>query len=235
MALNFAYSQTIIPAIDFTELQKFEDILRETANHDRVGGYKIGATIGLLHGLPKLVSLAKKYTSKALIYDHQKAGTDIPDTGKAFTKMLKDIGIDALIIFPLSGPEAQKAWINSAGEVGLPIIAGGYMTHKAFVVSDGGYIADSATESMYTVSAENKITDFVVPGNKPDVIGKIRNLLVSKGVDPTFYSPGFINQGGNVSEAAKAAGAKWHAIIGRAIYESNNISKTVSDLTAELK
>lgn len=225
--------QSIIPACDVTELSRFEEIVRETQSISKIGAYKISAVLGLKYSIPKIVEVARKYTDKPLIYDHQKAGTDIPDTGKDFIKVLKESGIDALIIFPLSGPVAQLAWINYANEIGLPIISGGYMTHKGFVSSDGGYITDEAPEEMYSLSAKNGVIDFVVPGNKPDIIIKIKSLLVNLGVFPTFYSPGFVSQGGIISEAAIAAGANWHAIVGRAIYESKDIKNTVLNLISQ--
>ncbi len=227
-------TQSIIPACDVVDLSRFEEIVRETHQITKIGAYKISAVLGLKYSIPKIVKVARKYTDKPLIYDHQKAGTDIPDTGRDFINVLKKSGIDALIIFPLSGPVTQLAWINYAKEVGLPIIGGGYMTHKGFMASDGGYINDDAPEKMYTISAQNGINDFVVPGNKPDVIIKIRNILINLGVSPIFYSPGFISQGGSISEAAIAAGDNWHAIVGRAIYESKDIKNTVLNLISQL-
>jgi orotidine-5'-phosphate decarboxylase len=225
--------QSIIPACDVTELSRFEEIVRETQSISKIGAYKISAVLGLKYSIPKIVEIARKYTDKPLIYDHQKAGTDIPDTGKDFIRVLKESGINALIIFPLSGPVAQLAWINYANEFELPIIGGGYMTHKGFIASDGGYINDDAPEMMYTVSAKNGITNFVVPGNKPDIILNIKNILLNLGVTPTFYSPGFVSQGGKISEAAVAAGTNWHAIVGRAIYESTDLKSTVLNLISQ--
>jgi orotidine-5'-phosphate decarboxylase len=226
--------RSIIPACDFDSIQKFEEILKATADIPAVGAYKIGATLGLFHSLPALAKIARKYTNKPLIYDHQKAGTDIPDTGKSFMAMLKDAGIDSIIIFPLSGPATETAWIEASKESGLNLICGGHMTHKNFTVAEGGYIADDAIEKMYLTAANLGIVDFVVPGNKPEVIMTIRKTLEAKNVTPVFYSPGFISQGGTISDAAKAAGSQWHAIVGRAIYESTDIKKSVGTLISQL-
>ena len=65
----------------------------------------------------------------------------------------------------------------------------------------------------------------MVPGNKPDKILEYKQFLESKGVKPIFYSPGLITQGGDLTESAKAAGDSWHAIIGRALYQADNIRK----------
>lgn len=225
--------RSIIPACDGNR-KRYEDIVKETCAIQKVGAYKIGAALALEIGLSRAVEIARKHKSKPLIYDHQKACTDIPDTGKSFVQVVKQSGIDALIIFPLTGPATQTAWIQSAKEVGLPIISGGHMTHERFLRSDGGYIEDEAVEKMFTNSAAHGIRDFVVPGNKPDVISKLRTLLIEHKIDPVFYAPGFITQGGKISEAAQAAGPRWHAIVGRALYEAADIQKAAQDLVGHL-
>ena len=221
--------RSIIPACD-VDKKKFEDIIRETASIPKVGAYKISASLGLFVGLPALVEIARRYTDKPLIYDHQKAGTDIPETGTEFVRIIKESGIDALIIFPLSGPATQTSWIHSAQKVGLPVIVGGYMTHERFLSSEGGYIDDTAIEKIYSNAAFLGVTHFVVPGNKPKVIKETRSLLLKQGIEPIFYAPGFISQGGKISEAASVAGPHWHAIVGRAIYEARDIAQAAESL-----
>ncbi|MBI4548309.1 MAG: orotidine 5'-phosphate decarboxylase [Ignavibacteriae bacterium] len=233
MAEIINIDRSIIPACDVNK-EKFEDIVRETRDITQIGAYKLSAALGLSVGLPTLVNIARRHTNKPLIYDHQKAGTDIPDTGKDFATMLRDCGIDAMIIFPLAGPATQTAWIQSAQEVNLPVISGGHMTHERFLASEGGYIEDAAIEKMYTNSASLGVTDYVVPGNKPEVIKRIREILIASKVDPVFYAPGFITQGGSISEAALVAGPKWHAIVGRAIYEARDIQKVAMSLVGHL-
>ena len=44
--------------------------------------YKVGLSLALDCGLPKVVEIAREYTDKPIIYDHLKAGTDIPEVGK---------------------------------------------------------------------------------------------------------------------------------------------------------
>lgn len=227
-------SRSIIPACD-VDIVRFEKIVAETSDIEYVGAYKIGAALALSVGFPKVVEVARRYNKKPLIYDHQKAGTDIPETGEHLIQVLKDCGVDALIIFPLAGPKTQTTWINAAKEIGLPIISGGHMTHDAFLASEGGYIEDASIGKMFDISASHKIRDYVVPGNKPEVIKKIRSQLTSLGIQPVFYAPGFISQGGAISEAAQVAGPRWHAIIGRAIYEAADIRKATLALTTNLK
>ena len=110
------------------------------------------------------------------------------------------------------------------------MIVGGLMTHKAYIRSEGGYLAYEAIDEMYLVAARAGVEQFVVPGNKPEAIRHIRALLESEGVNPIFYAPGFVSQGGEVSEAAQAAGERWHAIVGRGIYRAKDMQLAARDL-----
>ncbi len=225
--------KSIVIACD-VNLEKFEKIVRETADIEGIGGYKIGFGLALANGLPKVVEVCRRYSTKPIIYDHQKAGTDIPETGKLFATTCKDAGIDAIILLCQSGPETEKAWIAACQNETLEVIVGGLMTHAKYLRSEGGFIADDAVSEVYSIAADNGVNEFVVPGNKPDKIKEIKTLLESKGVDPIFHAPGFISQGGNVSEAATAAGTKWHAIIGRAIYEAQDVKKAALQCANQL-
>ncbi len=215
-------------------MEKFEEIVRETCDIDAIGAYKIGFGLGLAHGLPTVVEVCRRYSQKPIIYDHQKAGTDIPDTGKLFATTCKNAGIDAIILLCQSGPETEKAWIKACQQEKLGVIVGGLMTHAKYLRSEGGFIADEAVSEIYSIAADNAVNEFVVAGNKPDKIMEFKKLLESKGVDPVFHAPGFISQGGNITEAATVAGSKWHAIIGRAIYESVDVRKAAMELTKRL-
>lgn len=225
--------RSIIPACDIP-LQDYIGLVADTADVEGVGGYKIGFYLGLGYGLDKVVNLTRKLTNKPIIYDHQKAGTDIPDTGSKFVEVCKNSGVDAIILFPQSGPETEKAWIKSALDQGLGVIVGGLMTHPKYKRSEGGYIADEAIMEIYVNAADLGVKDFVVPGNKPDAIREIREILENKGIAPTFYAPGFVAQGGEISNAAKTAGYSWHAIVGRGLYEAKDIKQVALDLTSKL-
>ena len=225
--------RSIIPACD-VPLEVYKEIVKETGKIDGIGGYKVGFFLGLDYGLPRIVETARRYTDKPLIYDHQKAGTDIPDMGKKFIDVCKKAGVDAVILFPQSGPETEKAWIESALEKDLGVIVGGLMTHPKYVRSEGGYLADEAVMEMYLNAAGLGVTDFVVPGNKPDDIRRIRETLEERGILPTFYAPGFVAQGGEISDAAKVAGNSWHAIVGRGIYEAKDKKQAALGLTSKL-
>lgn len=231
MAKIINRKRSIIPACDVS-LDVYERIVKETASIGAIGGYKIGFALGLTYGLPKIVEVARKYTKKPVIYDHQKACTDIPDTGKIFAETCMKAGVNVVILFPQSGPKSEKAWIEACKAEGLGVIVGGLMSHKGYVRSDGGYIDDDAILDMYLIAADLGVVDFVVPGNKPDNIRQIKNTLENKGIKSIFYSPGFIAQGGNIKDTLRVfEGSSWHAIVGRGIYEKANIKKAALEYT----
>ncbi len=226
--------RSVIPACDVETIEQFEELVKQTADIVGIGGYKIGFELGYGYGLPKVVETARKYTQKPLIFDHQKAGSDIPDTGKNFARVCKKAGIDTVIMFPQAGPETERAWIYHALNQGLKVIVGGRMTHPAYAQSEGGFISDEGALEMYRIAARAGIGNFVVPGNKPDVIKMVREIVKAEGVAPVFYAPGFIAQGGKIEDAAKAAGDKFHGIVGRGIYEASDMKAAAAEHTSQL-
>ena len=224
--------KSIIPSCDVATLEQLEELVKATCNVKGIGAYKIGLELVIPYGMKKVLEIIRKHTSLPVIYDHQKAGTDVPFVGKKFIQACK--GVDAVIIFPQAGPESEKAFIKAAMEEGMKIIVGGEMTHPAYLEADGGFLRDDAPERMYRIAAELGVTDFVVPGNKPDKIRKYREMLEEMGIEPTFYSPGLVAQGGEITDSAKAAGKRWHAIVGRGIYQAEDMTKAAEELTKEL-
>ena len=223
--------KSIIPSCDVNSLEKLEKLVRSTCSVKGVGAYKIGFELAISFGMEKVVKAIRKMTKLPVIYDHQKAGTDIPDMGLKFMKACKYA--DAVIIFPMAGPETEAAWIKAAQHAKKNIIVGGEMTHPAYLKSEGGFIEDDAPARMYEIAASMGVTDFVIPGNKPEKALQYVNLIKRKISNPVFYSPGLIAQGGSISDLAKKLDS-WHAIIGRAIYEARDMKKAAEELTKEL-
>ena len=226
--------RSVIPACDVETLEQFEELVKQTADVNGIGGYKIGFELGLSFGLPAVIAAARKHTDKPIIYDHQKAGTDIPDTGKNYAKLMKKSGVDTVIFFPQAGPETERAWIYHALDNRLNVIVGGRMTHPAYAVSEGGFITDEGALDMYRIAARAGVNNFVVPGNKPDVIKQVRDVIEAEGVSPVFYAPGFIAQGGKIEAAAKVAGDRFHGIVGRGIYEVQDKKAAAIEYASQL-
>jgi orotidine-5'-phosphate decarboxylase len=226
------YDRSVIPACDVEDLDSLKRLVEATASVEGIGAYKVGFGLGLRYGLPEVCKTIRKLTDLPIIYDHQKAATDVPHTGELFAKVCKDAGLDAVILFPQAGPETEKAWIDACDKEGLGVIVGGEMTHPAYKLSEGGWMDDKAIEKIYEVAKSKGIKDFVVPGNKPDRIAYYADML--KDIEPVFYSPGLVAQGGKITDAAKAAGDKWHAIVGRGIYNADDMMMAAKELTKNL-
>jgi orotidine-5'-phosphate decarboxylase len=232
--------RSIIIACDVLTLGLLIQLIKETRNIDVVQGYKIGMTLFLRHGLNVVVNTIRRLTNKKIILDYQKAGCDIPKTGEDFAQICAEARVDAVIIFPLAGPETASSWIRACFAKNLHVLVGGEMTHPKFLSSDGGYIEDGAPLWIYEKAIREGVRDFVVPGNKPAKIRQYKTFLdgyrdINGDVfDYTLYSPGLISQGGRIGMTGRAAGDRWHCIIGRAIYQAKNREDKVKELAKQL-
>jgi len=217
--------KSIIPACDFSELEKLKKLVKETSYIEGIGAYKIGFELVIPHGIREVIETIRKHSDLPIIYDHQKAGTDIPDTADGFMKAVK--GVDAVILFPQAGPDTERAWIKAALKEKLGVIVGGEMTHKGYF----DFIKEGAPQRIFDIAASLGVNDFVVPGNKPQKLKVYRAVL---GEDAVFYSPGLIAQGGSLTEGARVAGKYWHAIVGRGIYKQKDMRKAAKEIVRDI-
>jgi Orotidine-5''-phosphate decarboxylase len=235
----------IIPACDVDRLEDLEKLVKSTCDIDGIVGYKVGAILGLKYGLLTVVKSISRHTNLPIIYDHQKFGTDIPDIcGGSMLEVLKDSGIDIVIIFPQAGPATLKAAIKGSDDpkkqnvkgcykYGLVPIVGGEMTHEKYLEESGGYLRNDAPERMYLDAAELGVEYFVVPGTKVDKMEKYRSLLSTIITEPKFLFPGIGNdyQGGDIVKAFAAVKPfPSYAIVGRSIYAAPDIKEATEKL-----
>ncbi len=231
--------KSVIPACDVADLKKLGELVEATAGVSGIGAYKVGLELVIHFGLGRASETIRKYSQLPIIYDHQKGGTDIPELGPKFAKAVKSSGADAVILFPFAGAATEREWIKACQEEGLVVLVGGHMTQPEFLESEGGFVADLSPYAMYTIATENKVNDFVVPGNKAGFVFQYRQLverLLGEG-EFTLYAPGFISQGGDISETGKVAGANWHAIVGSAIYKKEGVEamrKAALEVTSQI-
>lgn len=228
------FKRSVIPACDVSTDREFEHIIKETHEVLGIGGYKIGLQLTIIYGIQHLINIVRKYTKLPVIYDHQKAGNDIPEMGKNFASACSLAGIDAVILFPFAGSLTEREWIKACQDKGLGVLVGGHMTQSAFLQSEGGFIADDAPRRIYEIAAECGVNDFVVPGNKPQYIEEYRNLFEKLAIPYTLYAPGFLTQGGEISECGKVAGESWHAIVGSGIYKAPDMKEAASRFVRQL-
>ena len=209
----------VIPALDVTDLSRITDLIAKIDTLDIIYGYKVGFSLGLTYGLPKVAETIRRASSKPIIYDHQKAATDIPDTGKLFAKTMKDSGMDEVILFPQAGPVTLQAWVDALQEQRLEVIVGGIMTHPKFVASEGGFIRDEAVTDIYRRAFRAGVRRFVVPLTKPQAVSE---LYEEAGLDEEciFYSPGYGKQGGDPKQFNYLKTHYW--IIGRSLLQAED-------------
>lgn len=225
-------------ACDVPDIEALERLVKALSGMDFIAGFKLGMYLTLKHGLYKTVKAVKKCSDKPLIYDHQKFGTDIPAIcGGEALKLVKDAGIEGLIIFPQAGVETLKSAVSGCRTYGLTPIIGGAMTHKGFLVSEGGYIEDEAPERIYRDAAKLGVDHFVLPGNRIPLMRKFTAKIAGWVAEPKILFPGVgSGQGGNVKEAFQATRhVSSYAILGRSVYQSSNPRKTVEELWKEVE
>lgn len=253
--------RSVVPACDVS-FSVFKKIVAQTADVEAVSAYKFGVSF-LDIGMKTVVDVIrdaeqKAGTKKIALYDHQKAGTDIPDrTPDEFMESMVRSGVDAVILFPEAGPATQYEWIKAAQDRDLGVIVGGEMTHPRFLQSDlsegkkknytqifadlginrdmPGYLRSTAPIDMYELAARMGVKDFVMPGNKPDKIVQYKALVqVCGAADPAVWSPGLITQGGDPSAGAIAAGKRFHAISGSGIYKKEDMRAAALELGSQI-
>ena len=230
----FHLKHGIIPACDVNSLSELEKLVELTADIAGICGYKIGFSLGLSYGLPTVVDSIEKHTDLPVIYDHQKAGTDIPQMGELFAQTCKESGVTGAIIFPQAGPSTEEAFIRALFNAGLTPLVGGEMTHPKYLDQNGGFIKNESIKEMYLYGAKNGVEYFIVPGNKPERINYYMSLLRNEIPQPAFCMPGIGRQGGDIKAAFEATeGLPAYGIVGRAIFGAPDIRKAAKKYCVE--
>ena len=212
----------IILACDVSTLREAKSLAELSLKFEEIVGFKIGFSLALHFGLQQVTESLKRINPLPVIYDHQKAGTDIPQMGDLFARCCKDGGVDGVIVFSQAGPNTLEAFVSAVQQHGLTAIVGGVMTHKGYLASDGGYILDEAPGRIYRTALELGVDHFVLPGNKVELIRKYAEILNKKD-NVSVMMPGIGSQGGDLENAfAGCFGLKPYAIIVSAIYSAPN-------------
>ncbi len=106
------------------------------------------------------------------------------------------------------------------------------MTHPSYLASEGGFLTDSAPDSIFSIARNEGIKAFVIPLTKPEKIREMAQTDVF-GPKPEFYSPGFGAQGGK-PEAFDFI-KKHYLIIGRSLFKSPDPREYLQSIEKELK
>jgi orotidine-5'-phosphate decarboxylase len=226
----------IVLAADVTSLEELRGLVALAASHEQVVGVKVGATLALRHGLPAVIAEIRGAGSLWAIYDHQKAGSDIPDLGMPFCRACAEAGADAVIIFPHAGPRTLKAFVSAAQALQLRPIVGLAMTHPAYFVSEGGYMADESAKEACSLAVEMGVREFVVPGTKPALLEALIAGPLALVDRPSLFMPGFGRQGGTIRAiGAMTRRMNFFPIVGSAVYAASDPGNALAALIRELE
>jgi len=206
--------RSLVPALDTVDLDEAEHLAHRISHLKQVSAFKVGFGLALSHSLPAVAARLRKITDKPLIYDHQKGGTDIPDTAPLFAAAMERAGIAKAILFPFTGPETLAAWIAALQQKGVEPVVGGLMTHPGFTTEEGGFLDSGAPEKIYSLARSLGVTSFVVPLTRPELV---RSLHARRFFPPgaEIYSPGLGAQGGKPADFTFLP--RLHLIAGRSL------------------
>ncbi|MHB1376798.1 MAG: beta/alpha barrel domain-containing protein [Candidatus Humimicrobiaceae bacterium] len=181
----------IIISCDFSNIKKLEKLVKETCPLDFILGYKIGMLLTVKNSIRTVTDIIRKYSDLPIIYDHQKLGTDIPEICSGeILQILKNAGVNALVVFPLAGGETLKSIVKECFKIGLTPIVGGDMEHAGYIVEEGGYIDESAAQRIYIDAATIGVTHFMLPCSKLDRLKIYMHKLVNIAVNPQIFLTG---------------------------------------------
>ncbi len=223
----------IICATDLDDLETIARLVEAIDSVEGVVGYKFGSLLALRFGLAAVVKAFRRLTSKSLIYDHQKAGLDIPSMAPEFAAVCRDAGMDALILFPLAGPGSLDAFVGATLKAGLVPIVGGALPLSDYLAPGGGFVAEDALPRILDRAHALGARDFIIPATDTHAI---RNRAATFATDggPRLYLPGIGPLGGDITRAFEAARPLCsYAIIGRAIYAAKDPAVAARQLAGE--
>lgn len=214
-----ATTHGIMPALDVESLDTAKSLIEATTDVEGVVAYKLGLTLTLSLGLQKAVSELRSCTKLPILYDHQKAGPDVPDMAGKFATVCKESGVDGLILFPLAGPRAVDRFVGEAINNGLLPVVGGDLPLEDYNARGGGYVVNNSLDLIFDRSIAAGATHFIVPGNNAKKVRHHAKRLPERVSNPSIFIPGIGPLGGTIKDSFTVAkGCNAYAVIGRAIY-----------------
>lgn len=213
-----------MPALDIDSPEQLEKVVRETTRREGVAGYKLGLTSVLRFGLQESMRRLRDLTDLPIIYDHQKAGPDMPDMASKFTAICKQADVDGLILFPVAGPTAVDSFVFESLRAGLIPVVGGEIPVPDYGASGGGYLLDDALDRILDRAVQNGADHFVLPANDTAKIRRWASWVGANVESPALFLTGFGSLGGSIDAAFSAAAvcSRRYAIVGRLITASSS-------------
>lgn len=207
----------IIPSLD-VDLSDAIKIARDIKDlKQEVSGLKIGSILAWKYGLKKVVEELNEISDFPIIFDAQKACTDIPDIVKEQVKVVADADIDAFIASPHgAGSETLKAFIKACFDYNVVPIVVLEMTHP----DSNAFLSKDAFEKILNLSLDMGVENFVAPANKPERLKVYKDISGRLNREINILSPGVGPQGGGPDSAVES-GTDF-VIVGRSIYHARD-------------
>lgn len=226
----------LVPALDMASLEEMARVVSATTEVDGVTGYKLGLTAVLRLGLKAAVSRLRDLTDLPILYDHQKAGPDMPDMAPKFSAICAEAGVHGLILFPVAGPTAVAKFGGEALAHGLIPVVGGEIPVPDYVASGGGYLLDDALDRIMADAAKIGVDHFVLPARDPASIARRAATLVETMPEPVVFLTGFGPLGGSVAEGFRQLQgcSGRHAIVGRLVFAADDPGEAARGLVDQI-
>ncbi len=204
----------IIYAADLTSSRLNFEILDQI--YDKIDVIKVSGFLAIKEGIGCIGEFKKRY-NKPVFADFKVA--DVPHTNAKIVEMVKDQGGDAVMVHGIIGPDAIQDCITTAGnDLGIII--------QLELTNPGGMLFTAPISlEIAKLAASMDVYGVQAPGNRPDKIQKIRQIV---GDDMVIVCCGVGAQGGGYHSAISAGGT--YPIIGRAIYNSKDPKQAISTL-----
>ena len=209
----------IVPALDLDTVDELKRVVEATCTVPGVVEYKLGLSAVLHVGLFDAVRAIRNISDLPILYDHQKAGPDMPASAKPFVKICSEAGLKGLILFPVAGPTAVRQFVGHSLEAGLIPVVGGEIPVPDYCIKGGGYFADDGLDRIIEQATKMGGRHFVLPANDLEMIRRRSAWLVENIRTPVLFLTGIGPLGGTIAEAFGAAEGlpSRLAVIGRKI------------------
>jgi orotidine-5'-phosphate decarboxylase len=215
----FSSSFGLVPALDIDPFPELLRVVQATTKVEGVIGYKLGLAGSLRMGLANAIAAIREVSDLPIIYDHQKAGPDMPDMAGKFSGICADAGADALILFPVAGPHAVRSFVGESIRHNMVPVVGGHIPVPDYTISGGGFMVDDVVHRIASIAAESGARHFVLPANDIEGISRFSAWSRAQSPDCSLFLTGFGALGGAIRPAFSAARVARgrYAIVGRAV------------------
>lgn len=236
MPKSFSGALGIVPALDVDDPGQLTRVVRATTGVPGVAGYKLGLTTVLRYGLEEATRRLRDLTELPILYDHQKAGPDMPDMARKYAALCAAADLDGLILFPVAGPTAVDSFVGEALKAGLTPVVGGEIPVPDYGVSGGGYLLDDVLDLILARAAARGADHFVFPAHDPAKIRRWSGWIAANIEKPVVFLTGFGSLGGTVDSAFRASAAcpRRFAIVGRLITTAKDPAGVAEKLYGEM-